>query len=90
MSAKSPDMRRQRRKALTPNPLILDEYATFAQLAAMLGKSERWVQRQAAMRLLSGLVYLGRTPMVHLPTYRAGLEARVIKAVQPRTRRRRP
>ncbi len=81
-----PVKRRQRRKS-TPN-YILGEFATLAQLAAEIGKSERFLQRQAAMRQLDGLVYNGKTPLVHVPTFREGLASRVMQALKPWTRRR--
>ena len=79
---------RRRRKADPKPTYILEDYATYEQLADETGKSVRWFQRQAAQRLLAGLVYNGKTPLVHLPTYKAGLQARVIKPIQPRTRQR--
>jgi hypothetical protein len=81
--------RGQRRNLSTPtSELILDEYATLPQLAAEMRKSVRHFQRQAALRQLDGLVYNGKTPLVHLPTYKEGLASRVMKAVTPRKRSR--
>jgi hypothetical protein len=46
--------------------------------------SLRTLQRMAAQRQLDGLVYLGRKPFLHVPTFREGLRARQLKVVTAR------
>jgi hypothetical protein len=67
-------------KVVSPDELLLDGYLPLTEAAKQPHMpSLRSLQRQAAMRCLDGLIYLGRRPFLHVPTFRAGLAARVMK-----------
>ena len=68
---------------------LLDDYIPLTEAAEQPNMPTlRTLQRWAAERRLDGLIYVGRKPFVHMPTFRQSLQARVQKAVTGRARRR--
>jgi len=67
----------------------LADYIPLAQAAEEEDMpSLRTLQRMKDAGLLPGLVYFGKRPFLNIPAFRAGLEARVLKAVNARRGRR--
>ena len=63
---------------------ILEDYVTFAEAAAQPRMpSLRTLYRWAAQRKIP-VTYLGRTPMIHVPSFREVLRARGITVVAKR------
>jgi hypothetical protein len=70
------------------NPTILADYVTLAEAAAQPNMpSVRTRQRMVQRRELP-ITYLGRTPLLHVPTFREVLRSREIKPVTERRGRR--
>ena len=51
---------------------ILDEYLSLPEAAKQCGKHVRTIYRWSRERDI-GLIHLGKTPYVHVPTFRAAI-----------------
>jgi excisionase family DNA binding protein len=66
---------------------LLDDFITITEAARQLGKDPRTVRRMIERRELA-VTYSGKTPLIHVPSSRDILMARIAKAVPERRGRR--